>query len=105
MKNLPIILVLLLVGYASCTCRHETNTNFRSVEGCAMNRMYRPLCGTDGCNYINDNALKCAQDYDRSRNLSEEEVVREAYPGPCKIMKDGSNEVIVDDAPKVRDMN
>ncbi|KAK4303044.1 hypothetical protein Pmani_024915 [Petrolisthes manimaculis] len=82
-----------MVGLSSA-CQHESPGGlFRSVEGCPINRMYRPLCGTDNCTYINDDALACAQMDDRRRNLQDEEVVRMAYSGMCNEEGNENNEV------------
>lgn len=47
-------------GWATCLCNLEEGKRYRSVT-CPINRLFRPLCGSDGCSYINDDALACAR--------------------------------------------
>lgn len=47
-------------GWAACLCELEEGKRYRAVT-CPITRVFRPLCGSDGCSYINDDALACAQ--------------------------------------------
>lgn len=47
-------------GWAACLCELEEGKRYRDVT-CPITRVFRPLCGSDGCSYINDDALACAQ--------------------------------------------
>ncbi|XP_042858552.1 neurofilament medium polypeptide-like [Penaeus japonicus] len=84
--QLQIALVLFLAGTAWCKCKYEEG--YREVGPCVAKRMYVPLCGSDGCTYVNEDVFKCAEKQDRDRNLSEEEVVKIVFRGRCEDMPD-----------------
>ncbi|XP_045128900.1 uncharacterized protein LOC123514791 [Portunus trituberculatus] len=64
MRCLAFVIGLLLLGWVSCVCQKAPGSRYRSIDNCPINRMFRPLCASDGCSYINDGALACAQKED-----------------------------------------
>nr|XP_053645483.1 uncharacterized protein LOC128697679 isoform X1 [Cherax quadricarinatus] len=83
---LLLLLLLLLIEYVRSECRSDPGIpkgKFRNVDGCPVTRTFQPVCGTDGCDYVNDSALHCAYEDDIRRGVPEEEAVKVAYAGHC----------------------
>jgi len=77
MRCLALLSVLLLlVGWVSCACEKDPGSRYRSVSNCPINRMFQPMCGSDGCSYINKDALACAQ--------KENPQLRMVHDGVCE---------------------
>nr|XP_045597733.1 uncharacterized protein LOC123757877 [Procambarus clarkii] len=94
MKLLSLVVLLLVMGYARCECKPGSGGSegrYRSVSGCPITRMFQPVCGTDGCDYINESALNCAYRDDLNSGLSEEEAVKMAYMGHCNQRDEANN--------------
>merc|ERR1711909_4358 len=74
-------------------CPHPMTggSQFRELEGCVINRMYAPQCGTDGCNYVNGDALRCANSQALRSNLPGVEM---NHFGMCEDVNEVVPEVV-----------
>ncbi|KAK8406815.1 hypothetical protein O3P69_007401 [Scylla paramamosain] len=80
MRCLALVIGVLLVGWVSCVCEKEPGSRYRTINNCPINRMFRPLCASDGCSYINDDALACAK--------KDNPQLRFVHDGICKDAED-----------------
>ncbi|XP_042205965.1 uncharacterized protein LOC121855162 isoform X2 [Homarus americanus] len=99
-SSLVLVVVVLLLGYVSCKCNRMVSTDdrYRNIENCAISRVFRPVCGSDGCKYINGDALICAQNQDRAQGKSEDLVVKEADDELCEDNDTTTGNTIITEA-------
>ncbi|CAL4135328.1 unnamed protein product [Meganyctiphanes norvegica] len=88
MKLLVMLGLLTNAVWGGCPHPRADGSQFRALEGCLINRMYAPQCGSDGCNYVNGDAVRCANTFALTRNLPGVEM---SHFGMCEEDKEEDN--------------